>query len=175
MKGLGLILLFATLASQIASAAAPITVNIKWDYKDFNSVVEIYEVKDRPRLWETKSVKSLKQTPVTSKIEGAHFSLEPGKTKRFALLVENKTDRPLFFFAAPHVVYPVEHALGFKFKCLCINHAFKVGPRESWYRIVEFRLSNDFVGKELTITHSVIGIDEKRADSFSKEPVQPDM
>lgn len=159
----------------VSAAPHSVKVNIRWDYKDFSDPVIIYEVKGRPRLWETKSMGSLKAAPVGNLIEGSALSVTPGEKKRFALVVQNSTDRPQFFFAAPHVVHPVEHSLGFKFKCLCINHAFKVGPKETWYRIVEFRLSKEFVGQELTVTHSVIGIDQKRADSFSKEPIQSDL
>ncbi len=157
-----------------AAAADPVTIDIRWEYRSFGAAVEIYEAEGRPRLWETMSVKTPEDAPVAGRIEGSSFTLAPGRKKRFVLVVRNETAAPLYFFAAPHVVDPVEHSLGFKFKCLCINHAFSVGPGEVWYRVVEFRLSNDFVGRELTVTHSIIGIDKKRAESFSKQPSLPD-
>jgi len=157
-----------------ALAEGQVKVNMGWEHKDFEGTVELYEVKGRPRLWETKSVKSMNSAPIGDKIKDSAFMMESGRTKRFALVVRNNTDKPVFFFAAPHVVSPAEHSLGFRFRCLCINHAFHVGPRETWYRIVEFQLSNGFFGRELTVTHSIIGIDQKRAESFSKGPVQPD-
>lgn len=152
-----------------------VKVNIKWEYQSVAGVIELYEVKNQPRLWETNSVKSLSSAPIGEKFENSFFELKPGQRKRFALVMKNETDKPISFFASPHVVNPVEHSLGFKFKCLCINHAFNVASNETWYRIVEFRLDKGFIGNELTLTHSIIGIDPKRAESFSKEPVMPDM
>lgn len=157
-----------------AAAGSPVQVDIRWDYRGFGAAVEIYEAEGRPRLWETKSVKTLKDAPVANRIGGSLFTLAPGRKKRFVLIVRNGTAAALHFFAAPHVVDPVEHALGFKFKCLCINHAFTAGPGEVWYRVVEFRLSSDFVGDAMTITHSIIGIDAKRAEAFSKRRALPD-
>ncbi len=158
-----------------AWADTPVKVNIGWRYKDFAHTMTIYEVKGQPRLWETKSVANLAATPVTEPITGSAFELVPGHKKRFALIVKNDGDKPVYFFAAPHMVQPEEDALGFKFKCLCTNQAYKIGPRETWYRIVEFRLSEDFAGKELTVTHTLIGIDEKRAASFTPEATMPEM
>lgn len=158
-----------------AQAAGPVRVNIAWDYRDIATKVEIYEPKGHPRLWETKAVKTATELPITGKIDGSAFDLVPGQKKRFVLTMRNDTDRTLYFFAAPHQVHPVEHSLGFKFKCLCVNHAFTVAPKETWYRVVEFYLSDGFVGNELTISHTIIGIDDKRAKEFSKPTGMPDM
>jgi len=156
-------------------AADRVKVNIGWEYKDIEAKVELYEVKNRSRLWETKSVKLINLAPIGDKIESSVLLLEPGQSKRFVLVMRNETEKPLFFFAAPHVAHPVEHSLGFKFRCLCINHAFTIGPNETWYRIVELRLANGFVGREFSVTHSVIRIDQSRAKLFAKEPVLPDL
>jgi len=153
-----------------AAASPPVRVDIRWEYLNFGAAVDIFEIEGRQQLWKTESVKEMKDTPVAGPIEGASFTLAPGGKKRFALVVRNETAEPLYFFAAPHVVDPVEHSLGFKFKCLCIDHAYTVGPGEIWYRIVEFRLSQDHVGDALTVTHSVIGIDKTRAESFALKP-----
>jgi len=153
-----------------ALAGAPVTVDIRWEYHKFGAKVELYEVDDRPRLWETKSVKSLAEAPVTDRIESSSIRLNAGRKKHFALVIRNETTEPLYFFAAPHVINPVEHSLGFKFKCLCINHAFAIGPGEVWYRIVEFWLSKNFVGDRLTVTHSIINLDKTRAEAFALKP-----
>ncbi len=100
-----------------AESANSVKVNIAWEYKDFAEKVEIREIKGQPRLWETKSVKLPAQAPIGEKLANSTLALEPGATKRFALVVKNESEQPLFFFAAPHVVHPVEHSLGFKFKC----------------------------------------------------------
>ena len=162
------------LSASLAEPANSVKVTLAWEHKDFAETVEVHELKGQPRLWETKNVKSPAQAPIGDKIGNSSFVLEPGQAKRLALVVKNGSAGPLFFFAAPHAVHPAEHSLGFRFKCLCINHAFSVGPGETWYRIVEFRLSKEFVGRELTVTHTIIGIDKARADAFSSKSVIPD-
>jgi len=169
-----LVVFLAAPLSAAAAAASSVKVDIRWEYLNFGATVEIFEVEGRQRLWKTESVKEMKDAPVAGEIEGASFALQPGRKKRFALVVRNESAEPLYFFAAPHAVDPVEHSLGFRFKCLCINHAFTVGPGEVWYRIVEFRLSRGFVGRQLSVTHSIIGIDRERAEAFSKDPTLPD-
>jgi len=174
MKRLLVALLLAALACP-AEAAPATKVNIAWRYKDFVAPVMLYEVKGQPPLWHTASVTNLAAIPIGDPIASSSFQLVPGQRKRFALVVQNISDQPLYFFAAPHTAHPEEEALGFKFKCLCVNHAYTIGPKEIWYRIVEFRLSQDFIGEELTITHTLIGIDKKRAASFSAEVSLPDL
>lgn len=175
MKRLCSALVLAALASPAWASGTSIKVNVQWRFKDFPGPVTLYEVKGHPSLWETRSVADIASAPIGAAIERASFNLTPGQSKRFAMVVQNTTDKPQYFFAAPHTVHPEEAALGFKFKCLCINRAYIIGPRETWYRILELRLSPDFVGSELTLIHTLIGIDKKRAASFSGESFLPDM
>ncbi len=170
-------LVAALLAVPLAVAAASpssVQVTVEWEYRNFDSVVEVFEISGRPRLLETRSVRDLGDAPLAAPIEGASFALSPGQRKRFAVVVRNDSPQPVYFFAAPHDVRPAEHALGFAVKCLCINRAFAVGPAETWYRIVEVRLARDFEGDALTLTHSVIGIDRRRAEAFSRSAGLPD-
>ncbi len=115
------------------------------------------------------------KAPIGAPVQGASFELMPGQRKRLAMVVQNTTDHPLYFFGAPHRVQPEEAALGFKFKCLCVNRAYTIGPKETWYRILELRLGQNFVGNELTLTHTLVGIDKKRASSFSNDALMPEM
>ncbi len=176
MKRLCAALLLVTLACPAFAGHnnQAVKVNIAWRLKDFSGTAVIYEVKGRPVLWETKSVASLADAPVGEPVTGSSFMLKPGHAKRFALVVQNPTGQPMYFFAAPHAVLPEELALGFKFKCLCTNSAYTIGPHETWYRIIEFRLYDDFAGSELTVTHTLIGIDRQRA-AAAKEMPMPEM
>jgi len=153
----------------VGAAAEPVRINIAWEYVDFTQPMKLYEVKGRPRLWQMESVKSLADAPVGAPITESSFLIEPGEEKRFVLVLHNDSDETKYFFAAPHTAAPSAYALGFMFKCLCINKAYTVGPRETWYRVVKFKLFDGFVGKELTLTHGVIGIDEERARAFANE------
>lgn len=164
------LLVLSLTALSAKASEGPVKVAIQWDYKDFPATIVLHEAKEGARLWETRSVTTLQNAPVGKPIENPVLQVTPGQTRRFVLVVHNNGQQPLYFFAAPHAVHPAEHTLGFKFKCLCIDHAFTVHPGTSWYRVVELRLSKDFVGKELTVRHALIGIDKLRASSFSNKP-----
>ncbi len=175
MIRLGIALMMAALGCPAWAAGTSIKVNIQWLYKDFPGRVTLHEVTGSPGLWETRSVADIASAPIGKAIDRASFDLAPGQWKRFAMVVQNTGDKPVYFFAAPHTVHPEEAALGFKFKCLCVNRAYTIGPKETWYRILELRLSRDFAGSELTLTHTLVGIDKKRAALFSGEALMPDM
>lgn len=132
--------------------------------------MELYEgASQRPvDLWATGSVKSLAEAPVSSRIVGNDLYLKPGSKKKFVLVVKNTTDQDFYFFAAPHSMEPAEGSLGFKFKCLCINHAFYIPPGEIWYRVVELRTGAEAMVKELKIAHTLVGMDEERIQIYQK-------
>lgn len=162
------VICLATLAAQ--TEVPSIRIKFEWTYTEIPPGMRIFDVaraKELP-LWKTGTVAKLEEAPVTQEILESTIDMKPGQKKRFALVYSNATDKPVYFFAAPHSAQPVEFSLGFKFKCLCINHAFKVGPGETWYRIVEFRLAKEFVGDHLTIKHNLVGLDAARAERFNK-------
>lgn len=165
------ILLFLTSSD---AAVTTVTVHIQWEYKDFPAQAAIYGVKENARLWETRAVGTEKEAPVTEEVKDSTFQISPGEVKRFAMMVRNSGGKPLYFFAAPHQTAPPEDSLGSKIKCLCIGRAYTAGPGQVWYRVLEFRLARNYVGRELTIIHSIIGIDENRAKAFSKGSELPD-
>ncbi len=101
-------------------------------------------------------------------IKASTLKLAPNRVKKFALVMENTTNETFHFFAAPHSTTPDELSLGLKFKCLCINHAFTVEPHSIWYRVVQINLHAGYTGKDMEITHSIIGVDSKKAAQFKK-------
>lgn len=147
-----------------------VRVQILWEKKNFPLEMELYEgASQRPvDLWATGTVKDLSEAPVSVKMEENDLYLKPGSKKRFVLVVKNTTNRDFYFFAAPHSMVPAEGSLGFKFKCLCINHAFYIPPGETWYRVVELRTGGEVMGKELKITHTLVGMDEARIQLYQK-------
>jgi hypothetical protein len=174
MKMIFIALFFLIFLSSSEAAINSVPIHINWEYKDFGPKATIYGVKEGTNLWETRNVNSLKEVPVTEVLKDATFTLAPGGIKRFAVVIQNKDNNPIYFFAAPHQTSPAEYSLGSKIKCLCIGRSYRVGGNETWYRVLEFRLSKNYVGKELTVTHSIIGIDENRAKAFSKGSELPD-
>jgi hypothetical protein len=162
-------LLSVLLLFQVTAAMAA-EIKIDWEYKGIPPGMKIYDLKSPVKLWTTESVKDESKLPFAKEIPDSTFKLEPGKVKRFALGYKNTTDKTLYFFAAPHSVEPPENSLGFKFKCLCVNHAYQVAPGETWYRIVEYKLSRVYGQNKMTVKHNLIGIDSKQATSINSAP-----
>lgn len=147
--------------------AAPQSVNadIKWSYQKVTGAMKIYEpTAARPlTLWEMGNGKTLADLPVAKEIANARVQIPIGGKKQFILVMKNDTTKVAYFFAAPHAMDPPEYSLGFKFKCLCVNHVFKIPPGEFWYRVVELHLDENYGGGEaITITHNLIGVAEDR-------------
>lgn len=150
-----------------------VKIQILWNYRNLNQKMELYEpASQRPiKLWEMASTKDKDSIPISSlKIKNGTFFLKPGSQKYFVLIMKNDTKESVYFFATPHIAYPPESALGFKFKCLCINYAFNVNPGETWYRVVRLRLSENFLGSRLKIYHTLIGITKERMEKFKLKP-----
>jgi hypothetical protein len=149
-----------------------IKAKIDWSYIDFPLEMKIYEIKSQIayNLWDTHSVSSIDSSPASTEIPESTIVVQSGRYKEFILGVKNPTDKPVFFFAAPHSVQPPQYSLGFKFKCLCINHAFTVKPGEFWYRVVRLNIDKDFRGDSFVIKHELIGISEERMKEFEFKP-----
>lgn len=146
-----------------------VKVKIDWNYINFPDHVKIYELKSQMpyQLWDTHSVRSIDVSPASTEIPESNLTIQTGRFKEFVLGIQNTSNTPLYFFAAPHSVQPPEYSLGFKFKCLCINHAFSIKPGEFWYRVVKLNIDKDFRGKEFSIKHDIIGISEERMKDFA--------
>lgn len=169
--GAALLLCFiAPFAQGLFAGGDLVKIKISWRYVDLDAEMKIYEpASQRPiEMWQTESVASLDLAPVSKEIQDSTLVMKAGETKKFVLVLENNSKKPIYFFAAPHVVEPDYFSFGFKFKCLCINHAFMVDAGEVWYRIVEMRLSDDFVGDKIEISHSLVALTEERAKSIGK-------
>jgi len=150
----------------IASAAELMKISLKWEYKDFAPQITIHEPKGTAPLWSMGNVKDESDAPIGALIKGDTILMAKGSTRKLVLAVRNDTGEPIFFFAAPHFMSPPEGALGFKFKCLCVNHAFKIDPGKTWFRVVELRASEHVMGNELAVTHAIVGLERSRAEDF---------
>lgn len=142
------------------SFAISSNIQIEWRYTKVPIKIRIHEVEQTLPLFKMDSVKGLQGTGVGPEIAGSVLQLEPNRRRMFALVAKNDTAKAVHFFAAPHQAHPAVNSFGFKFKCLCVNHVYRVGPGETWYRVVELRLASQFKGSSLTITHDIIGVGE---------------
>lgn len=157
-----LIFFFLSPIPLLEAAKPKIQVQLEWEYQNLKGTMQLYEPHPNKQLalWKTASVKKKNQLPVGKKIVGQFLEMKPGEKKRMVLVLENNTDQAQHFFAAPHSMTPPQYSLGIKFKCLCINHAFKIPPHEMWYRVVELRMDRKKSAKPIAIKHVLIGINE---------------
>ncbi|MES0489980.1 MAG: hypothetical protein ABUK01_08320 [Leptospirales bacterium] len=171
------LLLLAVIVGFSISAKTPtkskekVKVKISWKYKNVPESMKVYytssdDIKEHP-LWKTKSVSDRSAIPVGKEISNGKFMVERGGAFRFVLVYHNTTGEEIYFFAAPHRVEPEENSLGFKFKCLCVNHAFHVPAGEYWYRIVEFRASEHITGNKLDISHTIVKVSDDELEYYS--------
>ena len=155
-----------------ATPSREVAIRLHWKNKDLPGAMQVYAPAQGAKtvLWKTGTVASPTELPLGEEVTDHAVAVTRGQPKRLILVYANKGDTPLYFFAAPHHAEPEESSLGFKFKCLCVNHAFSVKPGQTWYRVVELRIDPDFSGDALDVTHTLIGIDEARSKQFSKSP-----
>lgn len=156
--------------------AEVLTAQLDWQYQNLPAAMRVYEIRqgDNPALWQMQTTKDPAKLPIGKEIANGELQFQKGAAKRFVLVYANPENRPLYFFATPHHAEPAEFSLGFKFKCLCIDHAYIVPPHETWYRVVELRTSRDMVGNRIKLTHTLVGIDEARMKKFSMKPASVD-
>ena len=145
-----------------------VRVSLAWQNHGLDVPMETFHLPEgsRAKLWEMGTGANAGELPLGEAFPDGRLVVTPGSVNRFVLVMRNPTDAPLYFFAAPHHVNPVQLSLGFKFKCLCINHAFEIPPGHTWYRVVELRMDEGFVGDGITIEHALIGLDEARKREF---------
>ena len=157
-----------------AAAGEPpaVQVKISWRYENMPPGLKIYEIRKdaETALWDTDSVAAFSETPAGKEIGNSTFLFTPGGKKEFVLVYHNKTSESIHFFAAPHHMDPEKNALGYKFKCLCVNHIFTARSGEYWYRVVDLHSLGSIEGKDLEITHTLIGVDPKRHEEYYEKP-----
>lgn len=152
-------------------AKTEIKVQLKWTYKNFPFQMQVYDVTQAmaPYISKTAIVKTLQDAPILSK-RTTPIKMKANSSHPQILVVENSSDKELFFFAVPHEVHPVQASAGHFFECLCIGRVFSVPAHSIWYRIVRINLNSSFQNvSSFTIEHQVVGISEKEAKGEYKE------
>jgi len=148
-------------------------IKLIWNYDTLPKEMRVFELKPglKSKLWDTAVVKDQGQLPLGEEIKDDTLLIKPGQRKRFVLVFKNTTDKTINFFAAPHQMKPEANALGYKFKCLCINQVYEVQPGATWYRVVEMRVSSHVSGNYLEIIHSLFGITVEKSKGLKFEPM----
>lgn len=138
------------------ASAADLDVALAWMYEGIPGTMTVHEASGENPLWETATAAALKSIPAGKPFPGQVVRLKEGETRRAVLVYHNATDKPVRFFAAPHSAAPARVSLGFKFKCLCVNHVYAVPPGQWWYRVVELRAEPGAKGGRLELTHQLV-------------------
>lgn len=159
--------------ASLSTQGESVTVKLFFKYFGLPNEMKVFQLKpeDKKKLWDTEVVKTEGELPVGSEIKGDTLVLKTGQNKKFVLVFKNTTDKTLAFFAAPHEMKPESNALGYKFKCLCINRTYEVEPGSYWYRVVELRISPQVSGDYLEITHSLFRVTAK-SNSLQYQPMK---
>lgn len=166
-----LIILISILLIPLSSMAQyerprPIEFEMKWLYSNFPFKMRLHEVDPSIPLWNMGTSKKLPQF-VKDEIPKSKIEVAPGQRKKFALVFFNHTNETKYFFASPHEINPAEFSLGFKYNCLCMNHAYRVAPKSYWYRSVELRVGNKYRNKKpVAILHTMVGLTPEEGKMF---------
>jgi hypothetical protein len=145
------------------------TFHLKWRYKKFPANIRLFEVSNStvPRLNVTLNDNNWeKNLPIVREITDGKVTLEGASFKMLAMVVENTSDKPLYFYAAPHSIEPAQGSLGVKFYCLCFGDIFRIRPKTTWYRLVQVRVFPSNRTPEITMVHEILGIDEAKAKAI---------
>lgn len=159
--------LFVVFFAGHSALARNVDLAVGFDYKGLNQHMQLYTLKDGvlDTVAKTRVVKSLAKAPVGKLIQGS-LKMKAGEGQTFVLVMNNKSDKDIFFFAAPHIPSPPEASIGFFFECLCNSHVYKVTPHSIWYRVVRLEINEDFSPAKAEIRHTIVGV--KAADVGTK-------
>lgn len=168
-RALWLFLLALAAPAWVAPQGVTVTARLRWTYHGMEPGMKVYEPapdKDLP-LWKTATVRDATKLPVAGEIQDGDVAVRRGSERTVVLVYKNTGTKKIYFFAAPHAARPVRAALGFEFKCLCINHTYEVEPGEYWYRVVRLDLDKNFEGGELILTHDLATVNSERGKKYS--------
>ncbi len=158
-------------AKAVATSKRGTTFEIEWNYEEFPLQIEMYDIRN-PNLAGRSTMGRLNSkvnTILANKIKDTRLFVPDRDLYRFALVVENTTEKQVYFHVVPHEITPAEYSLGTRFNCLCKGHIFSVAPHEIWYRIVSLGNSTPQLGTEFKIRHKVIGLDVQKTFHDAKE------
>lgn len=187
MRHLGRVTLIAAVLISLGGASfaadSEIKVDIKFDYKDTQLRMQLYEIQPE-YLYSTARTalaKKISDVPVTKPMGNTVSFSEKHQAKTFALVVENKSAESKYFFATPHTFDPAQTSLGVLFECLCNHHVYRIPPKQIWYRIVRLKVDAKEINlkstRRIQISHAVVEVPEKealknyRAMLYDQEPV----
>lgn len=149
-----------------------VEVELAWSPEGFPGKVRFFELSPQSieRLAETRSVRdAARSLPIVREVTDGKVIVNSGSYKMVAMVIENPTNEPIYFFAAPHSIEPVEEGIGIKFICLCNGFIYRAKPHMYWYRIMQLKISPANRSPKFKLMHSVRRVDPKNLPSTSDQ------
>lgn len=155
-----------------AAAPTQVTVELNWKYHNFPFKMKVFELAPSANesLFATRNDDDYRRHyPILRELptnENGHvLNTTSGRNIPLLLVFENPTDEPVYFYAAPHSVYPAELSLGMKFFCLCTGKAYRSAPHSSWTRVINLRLSGENRSSFYRLAHDIFRADRKKTEA----------
>lgn len=139
--------------------ADAIDIKLDFTYSNFTLPVRVFEFNspDCPTgRWQI--LRNRKLLPFGSEISSKPVKIRKGSQKCIAYSVENKSDKDIYFYVAPHETIPSENSLGNKLFCICNGRVYRVPPNSTWIRVGQLNIEKNSFGNELTFRHRIIGL-----------------
>lgn len=153
-------------------ATQQVEFNVKWNLIDFPLKPRLFELAPQASdmLGDTKQTADIRRTlPILQEVADGKVLVPQGGVKFLALVIENATDKPIYFFASPHATEPLTEGWGAKFSCLCNGLNYRVRPRTTWYRVMALRVAPTNQASKFTFIHNLHGIDPRELPAQSDE------
>jgi hypothetical protein len=140
------------------------SIKFAWTFKytRFPGKIKIYEV-EADKSYDAGETKAepLGEANPFKRLAPDLIDLEPNVLKPLALVIENPTDSPWYFYANFHNYIPVDNAVGLSLQCVCNNTIFEVPPQSRWSRLVNTKSKRLLQGDRLNIEHEIIGLTQE--------------
>ena len=104
---------------------------------------------------QTRSFGPGEEPPAGSEIVGGVLPVRFDEPQRVVLRLRNPLDRPVRFWAAPHLRTPHEGLDALMVLCLCTGETYEIPAHGSWTRVMEFGIRRRDAVSPLRITHVI--------------------
>lgn len=155
-----------------AEKLLPVKVGVQFQYHNFPLKIKLYRLPKEAAfdVSDTKDVPLNSALPFKEEITG-DFQMPQRRLMPYAIAIENRSNKPVFFYANFHNMNPPENSLGVKLLCLCNSHIYQIKANTVWYRIIQLYFSPGFTGSAIQISHEIFGLtpEEIKARNLLKD------
>jgi len=142
-----------------------VKVTFQWTNKKFDPPMVLHEVPIEKTLDVRETIKQKLSEPPPSWLGrpiSNSFIMNKGQIKPFAMVIENPTDKSVYFFSNPHVIEPQDNSFGFELYCLCVGTIHHIPPKSRWIRVGSVNVFKQVLVKKVVIEHVLLGVPEEK-------------